>query len=199
MTEPRIYVASLSDYNAGILHGTWIDLDGKDADDVWAEINAMLAASPEFRRFPMGGPAEEWAIHDYEGFGKLLGEYESIDKVVAIAEAIAAEADAGSTVAYLEHFNGELDRFDDRYRGKWDSFKDYVIGSELADAYLGLSELRHASRERASLYGFGDVIDRLEAYIDWDAVARDLEPDYTVVATPEYPNGAEVFVFEDNA
>lgn len=41
----RIYVASLSDYNAGLLLGEWIDLDGKDADDVGEEIAAMLRTS----------------------------------------------------------------------------------------------------------------------------------------------------------
>jgi antirestriction protein len=41
----RIYVASLSDYNNGLLLGTWIDLDGKDADDVQDEIAAMLRTS----------------------------------------------------------------------------------------------------------------------------------------------------------
>jgi antirestriction protein len=41
----RIYVASLADYNNGLLHGEWIDLDGKDADDVQGEIAAMLRAS----------------------------------------------------------------------------------------------------------------------------------------------------------
>jgi len=41
----RICVASLSDYNAGLLLGDWIDLDGKDADDVGEEIAAMLRTS----------------------------------------------------------------------------------------------------------------------------------------------------------
>lgn len=30
----RIYVASLADYNDGILHGAWIDCDGLGADDI---------------------------------------------------------------------------------------------------------------------------------------------------------------------
>lgn len=51
---PRIYVASLSDYNAGTLHGEWIDAT-QELDDIWAEINAMLAASPEARICQMCG------------------------------------------------------------------------------------------------------------------------------------------------
>lgn len=33
---PRIYVASLSDYNAGTLHGKWIDAD-QSAEDIQAD------------------------------------------------------------------------------------------------------------------------------------------------------------------
>ncbi|WP_091548362.1 antirestriction protein ArdA [Modestobacter sp. DSM 44400] len=86
--ETRIYVASLSDYNAGILHGEWIDLQGKDVDDVHAEIQAMLCSSPSIKYLSAGVP-EEWVIHDYEGFGPInLGEYETTETVVVIAELI---------------------------------------------------------------------------------------------------------------
>lgn len=43
---PRIYVASLSDYNAGTLHGRWIDAT-QDADGIRADVEEMLAASPQ--------------------------------------------------------------------------------------------------------------------------------------------------------
>ena len=55
----RIYVASLSDYNAGILHGTWIDFAQlTDLDDLRAAIAAMLATSPTAKAAP-GQPAEK--------------------------------------------------------------------------------------------------------------------------------------------
>lgn len=58
----RIYVASLSDYNAGILHGTWIDFAQlTDLDDLRAAIAAMLATSPTAKTAP-GQPAEEWMM-----------------------------------------------------------------------------------------------------------------------------------------
>jgi UDP:flavonoid glycosyltransferase YjiC (YdhE family) len=49
----QIYVASLSDYNAGILHGKWIELEGKTTDEIQKEIEQILAESPlrqEIRR-----------------------------------------------------------------------------------------------------------------------------------------------------
>ncbi len=54
---PKIYVDCLSAYNAGTLHGSWIDAN-QDAEDIHEEIQEMLSESPE----PV---AEEWAIHDF--------------------------------------------------------------------------------------------------------------------------------------
>ena len=67
--EIRIYVADLAAYNSGKLHGVWIDAT-LDPGAIQEQINKMLAVSPE-------GFAEEYAIHDYEGFhGYSLGEYD---------------------------------------------------------------------------------------------------------------------------
>ena len=82
----RIYVACLASYNAGKLHGDWIDLDGKDVDEVKEEIEAILKASPE----PF---AEEYAVHDYEGFGFgefNFGEYPNLQNLVDL-QALASE------------------------------------------------------------------------------------------------------------
>lgn len=43
--QMRIYVASLADYNAGRLHGEWIDAH-QTADELHSAVTAMLAASP---------------------------------------------------------------------------------------------------------------------------------------------------------
>jgi antirestriction protein len=86
-TEIRIYVASLADYNGGILHGAWINAN-QDPESIKAEVAAMLAESHE-------PGAEEWAIHDYEGFkGLRLGEWESFEKVAELAEAIDEHGEA---------------------------------------------------------------------------------------------------------
>lgn len=116
--ECRIYVACLASYNNGRLHGAWIDCDGKDAAEISAEINAMLATSPYpnvIRRkcedcgayFDISGErgdisecpdcescnvsakfdsAEEFAIHDSEGFYGIVKESTSIDDVASLSE-----------------------------------------------------------------------------------------------------------------
>jgi antirestriction protein len=94
---PRIYVACLASYNAGILYGKWIDAD-QDADAIHEAVKAMLASSPQ-------EDAEEWAIHDYEGFyGVKLSEWESFEKVAELATFIEEHEELGA--ALLAHFCG---------------------------------------------------------------------------------------------
>jgi len=40
-TAPRIYVACLASYNNGVLHGSWIDCEGKGADELTGRIWAL--------------------------------------------------------------------------------------------------------------------------------------------------------------
>ena len=85
----RIYVACLAAYNNDILHGRWIDAASGEAH-IWGETRAMLAASP----IPN---AEEWAIHDYEGFeGASLEEYSSFETVAALSEFIGEHGRLGA-------------------------------------------------------------------------------------------------------
>ena len=120
---PRIYIASLADYNAGRLHGKWIDCD-KDVEDIRQEIADMLAASNEMI-------AEEYAIHDYENFGPVhLHEYEDIERVAEIARLIGEHR--GLIAHVVEHCGG-LDQLDeakrlieDEYAGEWKSLAEWA-------------------------------------------------------------------------
>jgi antirestriction protein len=208
MTTPRIYVASLADYNGGRLHGTWIDLDGKDYDEVWEEVKAMLAKSRE----PV---AEEWAIHDYEGFGPLRVEEWSDLKRLALYGQAVDDLDEEDTHAFFAFMDNEFDvdmdlyeddpeglrdRFREFYMGKYDSFKDFVLQSEEGDMWLGLDHLKTVGRDDYRMdarqqAATTEMVERLIGYIDWDQVARDMEHEYTVVKASEYG----VHVFRDNA
>src|SRR5690242_9229769 len=89
--SPRIYVADLAAYNAGRLHGAWIDAD-QDPDEIRAEIQKMLEASPE-------PGAEEYAIHDYEGFGSIrFSEFEDLDRISEMAKLIDEHGDLAAEV-----------------------------------------------------------------------------------------------------
>lgn len=170
--EPRIYVASLSDYNAGRLHGIWIDA-ARDADALLADIHAMLTASTE----PL---AEEYAIHDYEGFSPFqVGEYESIERVAAVARGIATHGEAYAVwVSSHEIETDHLDGFDDAYVGHWESVHAYAE-SLVEDLGIDVGEF---------------APEHLRPYVsfDTDAFARDLQIETDIV---EGPDGT-AYVFE---
>lgn len=126
-TRPQIWVGSLSDYNAGILHGEWMDA-AREPEDVHDDITSMLGKSPTAAREAL--PAEEWAIFDYEGFGSLrIDEYESIDRVTRFANGIVDHGLAFAAWASMEdHADSDYlnEAFEDAYRGRFDSTVDYV-------------------------------------------------------------------------
>jgi len=163
---PRIYVACLASYNAGILHGEWIDLD-QDIDDIWKEIRNMLASSPE-------ECAEEWAIHDYEGFGSLrISEYEGIEAVHQYAEFILEHEETGQ--ALLAEYCGDLDeakRVMENFIGCYSSLADYA--QELTEETTQIPE-------------------NLSFYIDYEAMARDMRLNGDIVSIDS--NCGEVMLF----
>ncbi len=175
---PRVYVASLSDYNAGRLHGAWIEADQED-EELAADIQRMLEASSE----PV---AEEWAIHDYEGFGPLrLGEYEDLAVVGKIGRGIAEHGPAYAHWAGIVGTGDtdELDRFEDVYLGHYESVVAYA--EELLDD-LGYFDLV----ERA-------VPEHMQPYVtvNVEGFARDLELSGDIT-TSEGDGG--VYVFDQN-
>lgn len=147
LVTPRIYVACLASYNNGILHGQWIDAD-QDAEDIYEEIQKMLKQSP------MPG-AEEWAIHDYEGFEDIqLSEYESIEKIAYLSEMIDKHGKAfAAYVSYQGLEYAQEDGFEDSYAGTYKSEQDF--GYEIAKECLTIPE-------------------SIEVYFDYEAYTRDL-------------------------
>jgi antirestriction protein len=149
---PRIYVACLAAYNNGHLHGAWIDAT-QDADDIQAEIQDMLCDSPE-------SDAEEWAIHDHEGFcGIRLSEYEDIERVAELAQLLSEHGEAFA--AYINNVGtsyASSEEFEESYQGCWASEEDFAY-QQWEDCGQ-LDALKKAGIN--------------ESYIDWERVARDL-------------------------
>ena len=143
---PRIYVASLADYNAGHLHGVWIDCD-QDVEDIQLEIKEMLSESQEHI-------AEDWAIHDVENFGGLSLKGYDLDQIAEIGQAI--EEHGNAVVGYIDNM-GEWDEsaFQDAYMGEWESEASYA---------------ENLAYDTGDLRRCGD----LACYIDFDMYARDL-------------------------
>jgi antirestriction protein len=166
-TTPSIYVACLAAYNSGILHGRWIDATQSE-EDIRAEIADILKSSPI-------SEAEEWAIHDHEGFGDgLICEYTDINEVAAYAEIIVEHPEFGAAV--LNHCEGYIEEARNAlegYRGQFESLADYV------------QDLTEESTQ---------IPAHLDGYIDYEAIARDMELNGEVFTIETGPR--EVHVFE---
>lgn len=145
---PRIYVACLAAYNSGRLHGRWIAAD-KGQDHIWAKVRQMLKESPELG-------AEEWAIHDYDGFkGAPISEYAGFDWVCDLAEYIDARGELGAKVC--EHFCGDLEQAKA-------AFEDY------AGCYTSLADFaENLTRETGP-----EIPGAFQYYIDWSGMGQDM-------------------------
>lgn len=149
MTTPRIYVADLAAYNNGKLHGVWIDATD-DLNDIWDAVNAMLKASPE-------PDAEEYAIHDYEGFGSYsVSEYSGLEELNNVAVFIEEHGELGAEV--LGYTCDNLDEAEkmlsDNYHGEYESVADFA--EQLTE-------------------DTSNIPDHLQYYIDYERMGRDME------------------------
>ena len=166
--QPRIYVACLAAYNSGYLHGAWIDA-AQDAWTIYDAVQAMLRTSP------VAG-AEEWTIHDYEGFGGArIEEYDSFEHVSALANFIAEHGEVGAALLSY-YYSGDLEEarkaLSDRYMGEHPSLADY---------------LQEVTQETTA------IPPALRYYIDWLAMARDAELNGELFAVATGWNATHVF------
>ena len=116
----QIYIASLSDYNAGILHGKWVNVEGLSTEEIQEEINEILRKSPYTKQY--GKVSEELAIHDFELGGIRISEYESLDTIVSIVEALAEHGEAFA-IYYndVSDLETAISNFEEAYQGEYDS------------------------------------------------------------------------------
>lgn len=154
----RVYVACLAAYNNGWLHGKWIDA-AQDYDAFREEINEMLRNSPVTKEY--GEIAEEWAIHDYEGFGSYrVEEWDDLEELCSIANLlqedngelvleIMAHLGSGTTMEYAKEF------LENNYHG---SHKD-------------LGEYAYQLHEDCGY----EIPKGLQYYINWDQMGSDME------------------------
>ncbi|GAB5512243.1 MAG: antirestriction protein ArdA [Hyphomicrobiales bacterium] len=144
----KVYVVCLAAYNNGILYGCWIDAE-QSASDIRRDVVQMLATSPMEN-------AEEWIIHDYEGFeGVRLSEYEGFAEVSELAAFISEHGEiGGQLVSHLSSLSEAQKAIEEDYAGEYRSLADFA--EELTEQTTEIPEsVRH--------------------YIDYDAMARDIE------------------------
>jgi antirestriction protein len=146
--EPRIYVACLAAYNNGYLHGEWIDAN-QDAESLYEEVRKILSASPISR-------AEEFAIHDFEGFGDIrINEYTGLETISELAEFLLEHGELGAAVyEYANNIDEAKKLLEECYYGEFASEEDFV--------YYWTHEV-----------DCREIPAYLQYYIDYKAMARD--------------------------
>lgn len=166
MSDFTIYIADLSDYNNGRLRGVTIDLidDVSDVEGVWGKVRAMLAAAPAD-----GEAHEEWAIHDHEGFGDLIGEYSDLGQVYQLAQVLddmRKDALVDEFMVYaVEHLGRDYvmrdpaaaeESFHDAYLGTFESLRD--LGEHIAEELYSVEELPNLLRYNIDYAGIGQDV-----------------------------------------
>lgn len=170
--QPRIYVRCLAAYNNGILHGQWIDAN-QDVEALRDAVETMLTASPV-------PDAEEYAIHDHEGFtGYPLGEYEHLAFVSRLAQGITEHGQAFAAYAeWSRQDDPDLERFSEAYEGtyptreawaeevvdeifEWPRYREALpeilrphVQLDLTDLALTLEQHRHVVEGSDGVYVF---------------------------------------------
>jgi len=102
--------------------------------------------------------AEEFAIHDHEGFGNLVGEYTGIDEVVQLAEAIEEHGDKYTGLrSYGFDHDEAMEKLEESYQGEYESLEDW------AEQFLD------------DTGAFSGAPDMLKTYFDFERYARDAQ------------------------
>ena len=158
--KPSIYVACLSAYVSGYLHGAWI-VPKTTKEELLEQIQEILKGSPM-------DDAEEWAIHDYNNFPDL-GEYPDLEKVCEVQRAFE-EYEPSIVHGYLSNFcdwdAGSLkEDIDEAFVGTFDNFREYA--DQTADETM-------------------EIPDHIAGYFDYEGFAYDLKMDYWTAEAPGY-------------
>ena len=151
----NIYIANLAAYNSGYLVGEWLNLPATDEE---------IAETLE--RIGCGENGAEHAIHDYESdFDIHVDEYDNIDELNELAQELADldEYEQNKIFAYMEAISSNI--------------TEAIENADRCELYENCESLEDLARELVSEGCFGNIPDSITNYIDYDAIARDLDFD----------------------
>lgn len=155
--EMQVYIANLGKYNEGELVGAWFHFP-LDFDVIKERIG-------------LNHDYEEYAIHDYE-LPVRVGEYESISHLNKIYDCVQKLADTPllpATQALINEWFGDLEELVEHA----DDINYYTVGS--------MEDMAFELVESGAL--FGEVPAMVQTYLNYAAIARDLEIDGNYLVT----------------
>jgi len=162
MTEPRIYIGTPLD---GAYGPGWINLDGKDYEDVWNIINRWRDENDIH--------LEEFLVTDHEGFEPVSASRLGMEVLVKIANAREEiEDDRGETAAdgFLHYIGGVLGTT---------YFGEYMNGGDAHDLVRKFEEAWYGHYESVKEFGyqhfesFNEVSQTMKNYFDFKAYGQD--------------------------
>lgn len=175
---PSAYIQIL-----GYDEGKWIDLsEFEDGNDVLKYISNWMKQLNKQH----GGNREEYAVHDYEGFGKsLYDEYMGVNEFDEIIEAYKEYEDSEFNSEVISAYINEVGKSNDslidviqemqnNYFGKYDSYSDFarsmisegVYTPSINDVYMTDTTKRVLAGEETDAkidnMGFNEMLDKTE-------------------------------------
>lgn len=153
MTNFKIFLTNLGKYNEGHLVGKWIDLP---CDDLEAELESIGVVE--------GTNYEEYFITDYENdIGYEVGEHDDLEELNDIAEQVD-----NLNEYEIEHLNAYMEATTEGLKNALDYY------GECSTFYPG-RDMDDIAEMLVSEGDYGEIPERLKDYIDYEAIARDLE------------------------
>lgn len=183
----RGFITNLGKYNEGDLVGEWIEFPISDED--LEEVKERIGINENY---------EEWFFTDYEcdidGIHDRLGEYESIDHLNEIAEAleqvetddledaVGAAVEEGYDIfeAIEKASDGDIIEIDDSNMSNMEE----AIGYYFVDAVGGVDQLDKETKEM---------------YFDYDALGRDVRLEYYQAEEDDPETAGEYWCGDENA
>lgn len=163
MINTKIALTNLGKYNEGKLIYTWLDLPATDEEIDQAFKDIGVADNTAF---------EEYFISDYETniIGLKIGEY---DNILELNEKI-------EQVSYLQDY--ELEEVEAIIEATGYDIEESmdIHGKGNFIYYSGVKSFEELAEMFASEGYFGNIPENLENYIDYEAMGRDLQYDYTL-------------------
>lgn len=159
----RLYIACLAAYNSGILHGEWVEVSG-DVDELRGEIARILKESPEEN-------AEEWGIHDHEGFGSYhVSENPDLEELCEHVTAYSESSYDNDLIDGVIADRGcnareAIEYIDENYQGEFDDLECW------AEQFLQDT-------------GEINLPKHLQFYFDYSKYARDAELEGSIITVP---------------
>ena len=156
--DMQVYIANLGKYTEGELVGAWFT-----PPICHEEVAEKIGLSSEY---------EEYAIHDYELPFKI-GEYTSIDEINRLC-ALVEELEGTLLYDVLEELLSS---------GCFHGVEDLVEKQDDIRHWAGCNAMSDIAYECVEEGYLGEIPERIQMYIDYEALGRDMELNGTFIDT----------------